>query len=373
MLFIRLILLLFITAMPCFANTPLEQKIGQMIMVGFRGYQLDNDLWISQQIEKGQVGGVILYNYDSPTKKFERNIQSKEQLKNLTRQLQNRFKATLLIAIDQEGGVINNLPENYGFPPFESQQSLGEKNDPARTAKQGHLIATTLGGLGINVNFAPVVDLATNRQGAIAKKQRSFSADPVIVTTHAREFVRAHKKEHVLTSLKHFPGLGSGGEDTHDGFVDITKVWEEAELEPYKSLIDSGDADLVMVGHGYNGKLDKLYPFSLSKNVIQDLLRNKLHFQGVVITDDLQMKAISKYYSLEDAVRLTLEAGTDILLFSNQQTYDPEIAPKVIAIIKKLIQEGVITENRIDQSVERIQKLKQGVSTHAFASLSLPT
>lgn len=363
MMTIRLILILLFLPLTIWGNSPLtlDQKIGQLIIVGFRGYEIPDDHWIAKQIENGTVGGVILYDFDTPTQKFERNIRSPEQVKALTRSLQSKASIPLLIAIDQEGGVINHLHHRNGFPVFVSQLSLGNKNNLQGTYNQGETIGKTLKEAGINLNFAPVIDLDANILGPIHKKERSFSADPEIVIAHAREIIKGHHKHGIFTTLKHFPGLGSGGGDTHLGFVDLTPTWTDKELIPFRALIASNEADMIMITHGFNEKFDSQKPFSLSRVIITDLLRTQLNYKGVIITDDLQMKAISKFYSLEETVKLALQAGTDILLFSNQMEYDPDVAPKIVAIVKNLIQSGQLTEKQINDSFDRIQNLKQSL------------
>lgn len=342
----------------------LEQKIGQMIMVGFRGFALTEEDPLYQQIERGQIGGVILFDYDTENQEFVRNIRSPDQLKALCSSLQDASKIPLLISVDQEGGKVNRLKPEYGFPAAVSQQCLAEKNDLPATFQQGASTGHTLVQMGINLNLAPVVDLNVNPSSpGIGKKGRSFSANPDIVTTQARALIRGHHSVGALTTLKHFPGHGSAALDTHDGFVDVTNTWSEVELVPFTQLIASDDADVIMTAHVFNQKLDAQVPLSLSHSVISGLLRRKLGFKGVIITDDLQMKAIRLYYPLEESVRLAIEAGTDILLFANHECYDIEIAPKVIEIIKHLVATGQISPDRIDESFYRIQILKAQAKT----------
>lgn len=356
----RYLLSLFLLAIQPLFGVAIEKKIGQLIVVGFRGYSISDTDWIAQQIAEGQIGGVLLYEYDTESKKFDRNIQSPEQLNELCHSLKKYAPdVPLFICIDQEGGVINHLKPSKGFPSTQSAQALGDKNDLKLTREQGELIGGTLIDLGINLNFSPVVDVNINPiSPCVGKKERSFSADPNQVVAHAREIIRGHRKFGVLTTLKHFPGHGSASTDSHDGFVDITKTWSDKELIPFRELIKTGDADMIMTAHVYNKNYDDKLPASLSPAVIKGILRDQLHFNGVVITDDLQMGAIRKYYSLETTVKLALQAGVDVLQFSNQQCYDPQIAPKVIAIIKKLVESGEISIDQINRSYARVQRLK---------------
>jgi len=169
-----------------------------------------------------------------------------------------------------------------------------------------------------------------------------------------------------MTALKHFPGHGSSKADTHLGIADVTNTWEERELKPYKVLIDSGYADAVMTSHIVNRKLDKAgNPGTLSADILTGILRNQLHFDGVVFTDDMQMQAITKHYGLEEAIRLAIKGGVDIMTFSNNlQDREARIVDIVHGIIKKMIANGEINEARIDQSFRRIMKLKQRLSAN---------
>lgn len=331
----------------------LDQKIGQLLIVGFR-----EEEQVVKQIESGEVGGVILYDWDKESNQLGRNISSKEQVKELNHRLQGKATIPLFIAIDQEGGFVNRLKGEYGFPETPSQKTLGLENNLAATHSQGVVTGNTLREVGINLNFAPVVDLESTPASFISKRERAFSADPTAVSQQALELIQGHHEAHVLTTLKHFPGHGSAIGDTHEGFVDTTKSWHVSELEPFAYLIRLNEADLIMTAHIFNSDLDSHLPATLSPNVINKLLRQKLHYEGVVITDDLQMNAIRLFYPLKTIVKLAFLAGNDILLFSNQEAFDPDIAPKVISIVKELIAEGELSESRIDESLARVQALK---------------
>ncbi|MFO7444999.1 MAG: glycoside hydrolase family 3 protein [Ignavibacteriaceae bacterium] len=343
-------------------NSPsddIDFKIGQMLMVGFKGYEVNSRSSVTDDINKFNIGGVVLYDYDVPTQRFERNIQSVQQVGKLTNALKSNSSLPLLIAIDQEGGRVNRLKTNYGFPASVSAQYLGSLNNIDSTRKYAALTASTLAAAGININLAPVVDLNTNPDNpVIGRIGRSFSSDPSVVAVHSAEIINVHHQYNVLTTLKHFPGHGSSRTDSHLGFTDVTDTWQEIELEPYRTLINSGKCDLIMTAHIFNSKLDADFPATLSKNIITGILRNQLNFNGVVISDDMQMKAISDHYGLETAIYRAIDAGVDILLFANNSIYDEQISGKAISIIKKLILEGKISRERIEQSFLRISKLK---------------
>lgn len=329
----------------------LDIKIGQMILIGVSGTSVDPI--VLEEIRQGKVGSIIF---------FEKNIPAKNSfagLKKMTWTYQKAATIPLLISIDQEGGRVNRLKEKYGFPRSISAEAMSVSMDSVRYYAE--TTAATLASLGINVNFAPVVDLANNPANPIiATKERAFSANENYVAKCAAEFVKAHRRLGIITALKHFPGHGSSKDDTHQGIADVTNTWEERELEPYKQLVDSGYVDAVMTAHIVNKKLDKkALPGTLSQLMIDSLLRKSLHWDGVVFSDDMQMHAIEKYYGLEDAVRLALTAGVDILTISNNiQGSKDRTVDVVHRLIRKFVAEGTISVERIDQSYKRIMKLK---------------
>lgn len=331
----------------------LDIKIGQMILIGFPKAEVDNT--VLEEVRQGKVGSIIL---------FEKNIPAKNSyiaLKKITWTYQQAASIPLLIAIDQEGGRVNRLKEKYGFPRSVTAAQLGKM--PLDSVRfYGETTAATLAGLGINLNFAPVVDLASNPTNPIiAKVERAYSANPDSVALYAKEFIKAHHKLGVLTTLKHFPGHGSSKDDTHLGIADVTQTWNKDELTPYKKLIDEGFVDAVMTAHIVNKKLDeKGNPGTLSSSIINGILRKELGYRGVVFSDDMQMHAIAKHYGLEEAIRLSILAGVDILTFSNNISGSQERTVDVVhRIIRKFVQDGVITPERIDESYKRVMALKK--------------
>ena len=338
----------------------LDMKIGQMIMVGFRGTTLQEAPDLREDITKRNLGGVVLFDYDVPSKSSGRNITAPDQLRKLTRELQQAAAVPLFIAVDQEGGRTARLKTKYGFPESVSAAELGQINNPDSTYRSSLVTAETLANTGINVNFAPVVDLNSNPENpVIGSLERSFSSDPAVVSVHAAATVKALCAKKIVPTLKHFPGHGSSTTDTHKDFTDITMSWDKTELEPYRKLIGDGYSGFVMTAHVYNANLDPIYPATLSKRIITGILRDSLGFSGPVISDDMQMQAVAAHYNLSKAITLALEAGVDILLFANNSSYDPEIAQKAISIIHSLVDKGMLTPERIDSSYRRIMKLKQ--------------
>jgi beta-N-acetylhexosaminidase len=214
--------------------------------------------------------------------------------------------------------------------------------------------------VGFNVNFAPSVDVNVNPASpVIGAIGRSFSGDTSIVTRHARIIIDEQSKNKIISVLKHFPGHGSAGADSHLGFVDVSQTWQSYELAPYRALIQSGKVEMIMTAHIFNSQWDAQYPATLSRYVITEMLRNQLGFKGVVISDDMNMKAISEYYSFEKAIEMAVNAGVDILLIANNINYDQQAASKTLNVLKQLVQEGKISPERIEESYKRIMALKK--------------
>lgn len=359
-------ILLFITlcSLPASAITQppdsISIKIGQMLMIGFRGLSIAEAPEIAADIREHHIGGVVLFDYDVPSHTPSRNISSPLQLSRLTAALQEITEIPLFIAIDQEGGKVNRLKPARGFPPSVSAQHLGVLNNPDSTRAAALECAGTLKTMQIGMNLAPVADLNINPDNpVIGRIGRSFSSDPSVVISNITVICNTYRDKGIIPVLKHFPGHGSSTTDTHLDFTDITATWSTKELEPYRALIASGYRDPIMTAHVFNGKLDSLYPATLSKAILDGVLRKQLGFKGVIISDDMQMKAIADRYGLETAIRLAIDAGVDILLFGNNTTYDPEITSKATEIIHSLLQQKIITEERIYRSYQRIMNLKE--------------
>jgi beta-N-acetylhexosaminidase len=331
----------------------LDIKIGQMLLIGFPGTEADTS--VVRAIRQGKAGAVIF---------FEKNIpktNSFQGMKKVTWAYQSAAGIPLLICIDQEGGRVNRLKDKYGFTRSLSAAQLGKYRSVDSVRFYAEATAATLRGLGFNMNFAPVVDLATNPDNPIiAKVERAYSADPDSVVWFASEVIRQHRRLGVLTALKHFPGHGSSKDDTHKGLTDVTNTWEEKELTPYQQLLKAGLVDAVMTTHIVNRNLDEnALPGTLSKKIIQGILRDRIGYQGVVFTDDMQMHAITKYFGLEESIKLTINAGVDILCFSNNiQGSDIRTVDRVHSVIRSFVEKGEIPLQRIEESFGRIMKLK---------------
>ena len=339
----------------------LEDAVGQMLLIGFRGETLDDET--EAMLKEIAPGAVILFDYDGPSGGEQvRNIVSPEQVKALTAALQQASERPLLIAIDAEGGFVNRLKEEYGFEvQLPSHLTLGE-GTPSQTGSMAGASARQLSELGINWNLAPVVDVNVFPESpAIGYWERSFGDDPALVAEHAAAFARAHHDEGVVSTLKHFPGHGSAVGDTHLGVTDVTDSFiREDELAPYRMLIDDGYDDVVMTAHVVNRTLDpSALPATLSRSIVTDLLRGELGFDGVILSDDMQMGAILEEFSLESAAIEAIKAGVDVILIANQNTYAFDHVQRIKAAIIQAVEQGEISRQRIDESVERILTLKR--------------
>jgi len=304
----------------------------------------------------------VLFDYDVVKKVAHRNIQSPEQVKALITGLQKNAPTSLLIAVDQEGGRVNRLKTKYGFPASVSAQYLGTLDNVDSTMYYANRTATLCQALGFNVNFAPAVDVNYNPESpAIGKIERSFSADPAMVIKHADLLIKAQAAKGILSTLKHFPGHGSAQADSHYGVTDVTKYWQESELIPFEKLGKSSQNVAIMTAHVVNQNLDTDYPATLSKKIITGVLRERLGFQGLIFSDDMQMKAVNAQFGFETLLEKSINAGVDVLVFGNNLEYDELIPTKAIAAITKMVEMGVISKERIQQSYNRVMKAKRQI------------
>ncbi|MCZ6652803.1 MAG: glycoside hydrolase family 3 [Planctomycetota bacterium] len=342
----------------------LRRLAGSVVMVGFRGLTAKLGSDIHRHIRENHLAGVILFDEHVPTGEHDRNIASPEQLRGLTAELQAASDPLLLIAIDQEGGQVARLNVQNGFPQFPAHAEMGEKFEPAETQLTASHIAKALAEAGVNVNFAPVVDLNINpRNPIIGAQGRSFSEDPAVVTDHARSFIAGHREHRVVTAIKHFPGHGSSTTDTHLSAVDVTESFKDSELMPYRCLINEGVVDMVMVGHLLHRGFDPELPASLSAKMIDGMLRLEMGFDGVVVTDCLDMAAAAEHCSLQKRVTLALNAGVDLLLFGNNLVYDPDRPTQVVDAVVAAVRAADVTEECLRQHVDRINCLRKSVAS----------
>ena len=341
----------------CHCDSCLDIKIGRMIMAGFKGVTPSEE--IEDAIRQYHIGGVILFDRDASNDMGERNIRSPRQLKELTAQLRSMSPVPLLIAIDQEGGLINRLKPTYGFPATVTAAYQGTTGSLDSASFYAAATASTLAQYGINVNFVPCVDVNVNAQNPIiARYGRSFSSDPDSVYMFADRWVQEHHKRNIATSLKHFPGHGSSHDDSHLGLTDITDTWDEQELIPYRRFVEGGYNGIVMVGHLFNNKIDSLYPASLSWKTLQGMLRDDIGFEGAIATDDMNMGAIVNNYSFRKALSLAVNAGVNLIIIGNNAAeYEEGLAQRCHGMIKSMVLSGEIDPAKIDDSYARIESL----------------
>jgi beta-N-acetylhexosaminidase len=337
----------------------LDAMIGQMIMIGFEG-RSERESGVAaahDQLANGVIGGVVLY---------PDNIGSPEQLRALTTYLRDAKSWPIpFIAVDQEGGLVQRLTGHGYFP---AARSVGA--NPSFAAAQAaerlyQTMAEELAKAGFNLNFGPVVDLSLNPNNyVIVQRNRSFGADPNTVATLAGAFIRAHRAAGIATVAKHFPGHGSSFADSHKMLADVSGTWQEIEIEPYRTLAKEGLLDGVMVGHLYHPRFSdgaKL-PASLSGRAIAAL--RDTGFKGVVVSDDMEMGAVRDDYSLDERVVKAVNAGTDLLVFSNVTLRDPELGTKLHAIIANAVREGRVSRSRIEKAYGKIMLLKRRIAEH---------
>ena len=334
----------------------LDMMIGQMILIGLEERQaISQEDPLLAEIKQGKAGGVIL---------FEKNLtktQTSENLKKLNATLHEAAPFPLWIAIDEEGGRVNRLKPKYGFVETRPAAELGRLGITDSTYAQGRRMAAQLRALGINLNFAPSVDVAVNPDNpVIVKAGRSFGSNPDSVASHAGAFIKAHHAEGIVTAIKHFPGHGSSTKDTHSSMADVSRTWQFDEIRPFKLLIDSGRLDAVMSAHIVNAHLDPdSLPATLSKKIVQHILRDFIGFDGVVFSDDMQMHAISKHYGMDHAIELAINAGIDMLLICNNVGQTERFsASQIHSMIRAKVENGSIPIARIEESYRRIMRLK---------------
>lgn len=334
----------------------LDQKLGQMMLVQFIGstYSLD----ISTMVKQYNVGAVLIFAANG-------NIVSKDQLKGLVGQMQAESPIPLAIAIDQEGGNVDRLAALDGTRPAASD--IGATGDPNLARSAGARDAQDLSSYGINLNLAPVVDVTNVYNSQLVGRTYGNTAN--LVTKMAGAYLDGLQQSgKVLGTLKHFPGLGDVSIDPHVGVPQLTRSQQDLEQidwAPYRNLISQGNTvHAVMVTHELVGALDPTMPSSLSNKVVTGILRDEIGFKGVIMTDSLTMEGIAAYYNEAQAAALSVEAGCDLLMGAST----PSGLASMIGGIKGAINDGKISQQRIDDSVRRILLMK-----YTLGLLSIPT
>ncbi|MFC1483491.1 glycoside hydrolase family 3 N-terminal domain-containing protein [Candidatus Neomarinimicrobiota bacterium] len=325
----------------------LRFKIGQMIMSEFFGASPSEE--IMADISGHNLGGVILYQYQ--------NLPERAGIINMTTQLNDGTQLPLFIAVDQEPMIAQRLNSWNGFFDTPSAHELGSWDSEYLTRNVARTFASWFLETGININLAPVVDLRIQPYNVIG--DRAFSIESEVVIRNAHWFIDEFRQAGLMTTLKHFPGHGSSLGDSHYGFTDVTDTWTETELEPYRALIDSGMVDIIMTAHVFNANIDSLHPATLSYPTITGLLRDNLGYNGLVVTDEMSMGAISANYGMEEAFVLAVKAGVDVLLYRIGS--DPgghTSIGYIVDLLEAKVLDGTIAAGRIDESYRRIMRLK---------------
>lgn len=323
------------------ASMSQTEKLGQMVMIGIQGTKVDDDsLYMLNQYH---MGGVIL---------FDRNMESPEQVKQLTSDLQaqSNEKVPLFIGIDEEGGDVVRMAEK--LTPAPSQKEIGATGDIEQAKTWAIKTAKSLKDMGINVNFAPVADVGSN-------DKRSYSTDANTVIDFVRAATKGYQQENIIYSLKHFPGIGKGKVDSHidSSSIDVAKeVLMTEDILPFKTIIDESDPNdyFILVSHLKYLALDEEYPASLSSKIMTDLLRNELGYKGIIITDDMEMGAVANHNDFRSIGVNAVKAGADIVLVCHEYEHQQEVYLGLLDAVNN----GEISQERIDESIKRIIKVK---------------
>ena len=330
-----------------------DDMIGGMLLLGFNGSTAASESArsLAAHIAGGRAAGACFLGH---------NTRSRAGIEGLTALFASAGRRTSpLIAVDQEGGAVQRLGAKLGYPRIASASAIAAKYDPAAAEKIYSGMAKVLREAGFNFNLAPVVDLGFEPRNPIVEKfGRAFGKDGETVARYAAAFIRGHRRQHVLTALKHFPGHGSTLVDSHARPVDLGPTWREDELTPYRELIRQGLVDVVMTGHLSHPGLTGGEPATLSELAVGGLLRTRLGYRGVVMTDDLDMAAIRSTIPLMDAVVRAIAAGNDLLLLSNSAAPDPDLPLRVIAAVKAAVADGRIPRGRIEAAAARLGRLE---------------
>lgn len=329
-------------------NMSVEEKIGQMIFSSISGTELGAEE--EKLIHQYKVGGIIVN---------KKNITSPSQMVAYMNSLkeENKNNVPLFFGIDQEGGRIAKLPGDLRAIP--SHFEIGKQNDPSFAFEIGTVLGKLVSSFGFNVNFAPVLDINSNPENPVIG-DRSFGINPDVVSKLGIQMMKGIQGENIIPAIKHFPGHGDTSVDSHDELPVVQKTMpelEQMELIPFKQAIAEG-ADMVMIAHILLPSIDLEFPSSMSEAIITDLLREKIGFDGVVITDDMTMEAITNSFDIGKASVMSVKAGADIVMVAHEF----ENVVKAITALTTAVENGEITEERIDQSVERILKLKNKYS-----------
>lgn len=322
------------------ASMSKTEKLGQMVMIGIQGTDVTEDSLF--MLHQYHIGGIIL---------FDRNMRSKVQVANLNKKLQDQCneKVPLFIAIDEEGGIVSRMKDDLIPPP--SQRSIADSGDSNEAYKSAYNIANELKKMGFNVNFAPVADVGNG--------ERNFSNDANTVAQFVRAAVDGYSHAGMVCALKHFPGIGRGEQDTHVDSVVVNDDFDaiyNSDMLPFRNVISNQDLDnyMVMVSHVTYPSFAGNTPACISPVIMKDILRKDLGYQGIIITDDLEMGAVANYYGFDRIGVEAVKAGADIVLVCHEYHHGADV---YLGLLEAL-EAGEITQEEVDNSVRRILKYK---------------
>lgn len=323
----------------------IDEKIGQLIFAGISGTTITAET--KSLIHNYHVGGIIL---------FANNLETPEQSLKLLNQIKaenSQNNVPIFLGVDQEGGRVERLPNLHKLP---SSQEIAAKDQKEISYDIGQLLAKQVASFGFNLNFAPVLDVNSNPNNPVIG-DRSFGDRAEIVSEFGIQTMKGLQSENIITVVKHFPGHGDTDVDSHLELPKVNKNLEELhdlEFIPFKAAIEEG-ADIVMTAHILLPQIDPEYPSSMSKKVVTEILREQLEFDGVIITDDMTMQAITNHFEIGEAAVNAIKAGTDIILMAHN--YDGLLS--VVQSLQVAVANGEITEERLNESVRRVIQLKQ--------------
>lgn len=333
----------------------LKEKIGQLFVVCTDSLDFNAETEVTEKMRKNleeyKPGGVIFFSY---------NLKNRTQVKEMISDMQKTAEIPLFIAVDEEGGSVARIAnsKNMQTTKFPAMAEIGKTGDSKNAYHVGETIGKEIYELGFNLDFAPVADINTNAENTEIGN-RSFGSEPKTVADMVSQEVKGLQAQGVSATLKHFPGQGQCGEDTHKGYVELNATIDrlrDVEFLPFKSGISAG-ADMVMMSHVAVSKITgKETPASLTKLMVTDILREELQFDNVIITDAMNMKVITKFYDADQAAIMAIEAGNDMILM-------PDNFEQAFEGVLEAVKDGTLSESQIDEAAGRVLsvKIKRGI------------
>ena len=337
------------------ATTPTEQTraiVGELLIAGFSGSstQSPSAQALAEQIHASAVGGVVF---------VKDNVGDKDDVLGLVRLFSAGAPRKVIVAIDHEGGAVQRLVEAHGCARLPSARQVTADHTVTEAQELYAEAGRTVARLGFNLNLAPVVDLENAGNPAIGRYGRAFSGDADTVTAYASAFVRGFKASGVCCVLKHFPGQGGAQSDSHEWAPDISAVWSQTDLLPFRRLVREDGVAAVMSGYSLlNTVASDNRPAALSREIVKELLRSQLEFDGVAMTDDLDMGAVGYGFARRSAITHALEAGNDVLMVRNRKNYDPALPESIASWMSEALADGTLSIDALNKSADRVRRLR---------------